>query len=115
MKRNSDIEEGLEVIRTRKKRVYIVFSIMFLSAVLLEFLDSPEIIQFTIVALGVITLMPLMRWLSLSTCPKCYSNFFGIIANINKTKCSNCGLELNKKTNNKIDEKEPNFNFEVQH
>jgi len=97
MSTDKEIEEGLELIKKRRRNLYLAFLVVFALAFLLEVIKAPGFIGFFVVAAGVLVLFPMLRWLSLSTCPKCHGNYFGIIARINKTKCSSCGLELNYK------------------
>lgn len=97
MPTDQQLKNGLNAIIKRRRNLHIGFAIVFIAVIVLKYFEAPNFIAFLIIAAGIIVLFPMFRCLSLSTCPRCHNNYYGVIANINKTKCSSYGLELNYK------------------
>ena len=85
MPTEKDIEEGLKLIKKRRRNLYTVFFIVIALAIILKVVEAPQFIGFFVITAGILVMLPMFRWLSLSTCPRCHGNYYGIIANIKKT------------------------------
>ena len=86
---------GLKKIRSRKLYLTILIAIwagiIFLSAILEDY----QGLLFVISIVFFFILISYSAFVSLSTCPRCSSNF-GSAAELFSTKCKNCGLELSE-------------------
>jgi len=104
-----EIEAGLNLIRARRKRMWLIFfgyiPFMVVAVNMIALVTgSPHVPESAVVILFVaygIVWLGSGSAVSFSNCPRCHSSFFVGSMSINPfaSKCGNCGLSLKRATN----------------